>query len=136
MAKSNNLSRWYVVLFFIFVILVLIISAYNLYETYRIKSQVPKEYQESQDILFVLNIIAIVIAILLLIGYYFAGDKSLPNNYAKQAINLPIDIFQSSSATQSLGQGSFQVPAQVPVQGPAFTPSPFCRTGPVDINRL
>lgn len=126
MANPYKLSRWYVILFFIFVILILIISAYNLYENYRIKTQVPSQYQESQDILFVLNIIAIVIALILLIGYYYAGDKS---NYqiSNQAINLP--------ETNSI-QDYNVVPSYNPVQGPPLTPSPFCRTGAININRL
>lgn len=128
MASSTNLSRWYVVIFFIFVILILIISAYNLYETYRIKSQVPKEYHESQDILFVLNIIAIVIALLLLIGYYFAGDRSSGTNIRKGAINI-----------QDQDQGA--LPSVLAVRSIENAPqpikvNPFCRNGIVDVNKL
>jgi len=127
MADSNRYSRWYVVLFFIFVILILFICSYNLYETYRIKSQVPQEYQESQDILMVLNIIGIVIALILLIGYYFAGDKTAPvsthNLLQRQAINLPMAQIPNSSI---VGKG---------FGGPVLKPSPFCRT-PIDMDRL
>lgn len=125
MVDSNRYSRWYVVLFFVFVILILFICGYNLYETYRIKSQVPQEFQESQDILLVLNIIGIVIALILLIGYYFAGDKTEPNKnlFQRQAINLPMD---QSSRQSIVGQG---------FGGPALKPSPFCRI-PIDTDRL
>jgi hypothetical protein len=95
----------------------LIISGYNLYETYRIKSKVPQEYQESQDILIVLNIIAIAIALILLFGYYFA--KESPPTIGRKidtkgAINLPDTEMPSVQKTIN----------------------PFSRSCPIDVNKL
>lgn len=124
MAYFNNLSRWYVVLFFIFIVMILIICSYNVYEHYRIKTQVPKEFQESQDILFVLNIIGIVLALILLIGFYFARDKSV-GSILGQAINIqdnnPIIMPSSLPTPESIG---------CPQLGP------FGNMTKIDINRL
>lgn len=92
-ARSNIFAKWYVVLFFVFVVIILITASYNLYETFRIKSQVPQDLQESQDILIVMNIICILLSVFLLVGYYFSADKGSCVPALKQNINVPPIMF-------------------------------------------
>lgn len=132
MADSNRYSRWYIVLFFVFVILIFFICGYNLYETYRIKTQVPQDFHESQDILIVLNIIGIVIALILLIGYYFAGDKTAP---CSKIINSPLNASPTNDNIAGFGIRGGE-PVSKPSPFCRTTPSPFCRTTPIDLARL
>jgi uncharacterized BrkB/YihY/UPF0761 family membrane protein len=99
MTHSDMFSRWYVVLFFVFVIVILVTASYNLYETLRIKSQVPQDLQESQDILIVLNVVSIILCIILLIGYYFSSDKSIRTpvlNPVSPSCSYPFDAYPTS----------------------------------------
>lgn len=125
------LSRWYVVIFIIFLILLLVISAYNLYETFRIKSKVPSEYHESQDILIAFNIIAIVIILILFVGLFFARSDLglLSQNYPMQTM---MNLYPSQPLeTQPTAMQQGQLYATV-----CKGPNPFSNATRIDVNRI
>jgi hypothetical protein len=125
--------------------MILIICGYNLYEAYRIKADVPKQYHESQDILIVFNIIGIIIAAILLIGYFFARDKS-----EESLLNIK-EAIQIDQIKKSLGgfevdrvpnielpalQPMDTLPTSIPIISISPCPGTFGRKQSIDINRL
>jgi len=123
------LSRWYVVIFIIFLILLLVISAYNLYETFRIKTKVPSEYHESQDILIAFNIIAIIIILVLFVGLFFAKtDLGLMISQP----TLSPTMMNLYPQTQGLEQMQQSPVCATVCKGP----NPFANAMRIDVNRI
>jgi archaellum component FlaG (FlaF/FlaG flagellin family) len=64
------IAGWYLILFIITIIFLLFVAAFNIYEQERIKRKC-KNCLENQDILLILNAIAMFLVLVLLFGYFF-----------------------------------------------------------------
>jgi uncharacterized protein YneF (UPF0154 family) len=109
-------SRWYLILFIISIIFLLFVGAFNIYEQDRIKRKC-KQCEENQEMLLILNGIAMFLTLLLFFGYFFSQDSSSKQNTSK----TPSTSIQPSSSYRIAPQSSCDIV------------NPFSCTGTIDI---
>ncbi len=67
-------AKWYLVLFVLSLIVLLFVLSYNIYEYLQNKNNL-KSTTESQDILFWFNVGALVLVVILVLGFFFSRDR-------------------------------------------------------------
>lgn len=97
------IAGWYLILFILTIIFLLFVASFNIYEQERIKRKC-KTCVENQDVLLILNAIAMFLVLVLLFGYFFAR-VSKSRIEAVQSTNksnlLPSSPTKSSSSPMS-----------------------------------
>lgn len=96
------IAGWYLILFIITIIFLLFVASFNIYEQERIKRKC-KTCVENQDILLILNAIAMFLVLVLLFGYFFARvSKSRVEVYEQNKNPSPLKTKTSSNPSQPI----------------------------------
>ena len=140
------IAGWYLILFILTIIFLLFVASFNIYEQERIKRKC-KTCVENQDILLILNVIAMFLVLVLLFGYFF-GRVSKTRVEALQGTTInktPSPLKTKSSTSSKSGSssssgslGSSTVPATTSVSANTSTnigeyDNPFSYGGSIDI---
>jgi membrane protease YdiL (CAAX protease family) len=88
-------ARWYLILFIITILFVIFVAAFNIYENDRIKRK--RNGDDNQEMLIILNAIAIFLLTFLLFGYFFAKGSKNKSPLQLNPTQLPSTQKQSST---------------------------------------
>ena len=134
------IAGWYLILFILTIIFLLFVASFNIYEQERIKRKC-KTCVENQDVLLILNAIAMFLVLVLLFGYFFARvsksrieavqspnkSKSIPS-----PTKSPSTITSSPMKTPSSNQTCSLSPI-TSIQSPIVSQNPFSYSDSIDI---
>ena len=112
------IAGWYLILFIITIIFLLFVAAFNIYEQERIKRKC-KNCVENQDILLILNAVAMFLVLVLLFGYFFA-----------RVSKSRVEAIQQNKPSSPIKSSSPSVKNQTPSVPKTISKTPIIGTNP------
>jgi hypothetical protein len=100
------IAGWFLILFILTIIFLLFVASFNIYEQERIKRKC-KTCVENQDILLILNVIAMFLVLVLLFGYFFGRVSKTRVEALQQATSVNNKAQPPSPLKSSSKSGSY-----------------------------